>query len=535
MCSVRLNTGLVSTAGPEVLAPSAERALVRSPSPSPAPTRSPRPPLGSLSRWLAPATLAVVLGGVYGLTLLPGAGYSPDTAEMQFSGRLLCVTHPTGYPAYLLLLHAFSRLVPFGSAALAANLFSALCSVLTCLVVRRLLLRLGARDAVATATAIAFGLTPTFWRLSIVAEVYSLHAFFLALVADGLLRWRQTGQRRALIVASGLYVASFGNHLTTVTLLPAFVFLVAATSWRVLFDRKSVVAIAALIALGILPYAYPLWRSLDPATPYLAVQVTNLSELWRYATGASFRGAMFPFSPAQLVTERLPMFARLWWADCGILLALAAVGIGAFRDRVAGVFLGIVFVGHLVFALNYDIPDIDVYFISAYLVTALVAGVGLERLLSLRLARRVPAAACLAIPLSLGALHWSDVEAARGPDKAVPMRELVESVPKGALIIARYNDYMYLLYFTLAEGLGGPSVFVGSEVTVEAIAAYLDEGQPLYLAPLRKWAPPGLPVYSTRLDLRPGLRAAGLSVQMVRPGVFRIDQGLGFSTSAEAS
>jgi hypothetical protein len=453
---------------------------------------------------------------------------------MQFSGPLLCVTHPTGNPAYLLLLHAFSRLVPVGTLAFRANLFSALCSILACLVLRRLLLRLGTRDAIATATAIAFGLTPTFWRLSIVAEVYSLQAFFLALVADGLLRWRQTGQRRALIVVSGLYVASFGNHLTTITLLPAFAFLVFATGWRVLFDRKAVVPVVALIALGILPYAYPLWRSLDPATPYLAVSVTNLTELWHYVTGASFRGAMFAFSPAQLVAERAPLFARLWWADCGVLLLLAAVGVGAFKDRVAGTFLGLLFVGHLVFALNYDIPDIDVYFIPAYLITAVVAGVGLERLLCLRVARRVPAAACLAIPLSLGAFHWSGVEAAKGPEQARPMRQLLESATDGAVIIARYNDYMYLLYHTLAEGLGGPSVFVGGEVSVEAIAGYLDERQPLYLEPLRKWAPPGLPVYCTRLDLRPALRAAGLTVQMVRPGVFRIDPGPGASRAPEA-
>jgi hypothetical protein len=477
--------------------------------------------------------VVAALGGVYGLTLLPGAGYSPDTAEMQFSGPLLCVTHPTGNPAYLLLLHAFSRLVPVGSPAFGANLFSAVCSVLACLVLRRLLLRLGARDAIATAMAIAFGLTPTFWRLSIVAEVYSLHALFVALVADGLLRWRQTGQRRALIVASGLFVASFGNHLTTVTLLPAFAFLVIATRWRVLLDRKLVVPVAALIALGILQYAYPLWRSLDPATPYLAASVTNLTDLWRYATGASFHGAMFAFTPAQLVAERVPLLARLWWADCGLLLALAALGIGAFKDRVAGIFLGLACVAHLAFTLNYDISDIDVYFIPAYLITAVVAGVGLERLLSLTAARRVPAAACLAIPLSLGTLHWSVVETAKGPEKALPMRELVESAPDGAVIIARYNDYMYLLYFTLAEGLGGPSVFVASEVSVEAIAAYLDERQPLYLAPLRKWAPPGLPVYCTRLNLRPALRAAGLTVTTVQPGVFRIDPGLGASRARE--
>ena len=45
----------------------------------------------------------------------------------------------------------FSRLVPFGSYAFGANLFSAVCSVLACLVLRRLLLRLGVRPPIATA------------------------------------------------------------------------------------------------------------------------------------------------------------------------------------------------------------------------------------------------------------------------------------------------------------------------------------------------------------------------------------------------
>ncbi len=92
-------------------------------------------------------------------------------------------------------------------------------------------------------------------------------------------------------------------------------------------------------------------------------------------------------------------------------------------------------------------------------------------------------------------------------------------------MVARYNDYTYLLYFTLAEGLGGGAAFVASDISVEAIDAYLERRQPLYLTPLRKWVPPGLPVYSTRLDLRPALRAAGLAVKMVRPGVYRVDRG----------
>ncbi len=63
------------------------------------------------------------------------------------------------------------------------------------------------------------------------------------------------------------------------------------------------------------------------------------------------------------------------------------------------------------------------------------------------------------------------------------MRELLASTQGGALIIARYNDYMYLLYYNLAERLGGASVFLGYEVGVPDIVAYVRDDQPLYLAP----------------------------------------------------
>lgn len=474
-------------------------------------------------RWLGPLSLLLVLGSVYAGTLLPGPGYSPDTAEMQFSGRLLCVTHPTGYPTYLLLSHAFSRLVPVGSIAWRANLFSALCGVLACLVVRRLLRRLGARDAVATATAMALGLTPTFWRLSVVAEVYTLHALFLALVLDGMLRWRETGKPLALVAACGVYAFSFGNHLTIVTLLPALAFLVLATRPRVLLDWRVVSPVLALVALGALQYVYPIVRSLDPGTPYLAESVTSLSGLWDYATGASFRGAMFALTPAQLVHERLPLFARQLWADCAVLLPAAALGTLGFKDRVAGAFLALALVGHLAFSLNYAIADIDVYFVPAYLVIAVAAGVGLERLFSWPRLRRVPALACLALPLGLGLAHWQRVEAARGPEMAEPMRELIEHTGGRGLIVATYNEYMYLLYFALVERQGEPTVFVSYRPTAAEIAAYLRRDRPVYLAPLRRRVPYGLPVYSTRLELRGELKAAGLRVTPLWPGLYRVD------------
>jgi hypothetical protein len=244
-------------------------------------------------------------------------------------------------------------------------------------------------------------------------------------------------------------------------------------------------------------------RSLDPDTPYLAHSVTNLGELWGYATGSGFHSEMFAFSASQLLRERLPMFARFFWHDCAPLLPLALVGLVALADRITLGYLGLACLGQLVFALGYAIGDVDNYFIPIYFVTAVLAGVGLERILSSRIGERVPAVLCLSLPLALGLLHREEVERRKLPELAQPMRQLLEASRPGALIIARYNDYVQLLYLTLAEQQGGPRVFVANDLAVVDIVAYVQDDQPVYLPRLRKWAAPGLPVYSTRMSATP--------------------------------
>jgi len=486
---------------------------------------TPRHPASTLHRrGLVPLGMALLLGVVYRATLLPGVGHIADTAELQFTGYRLCVAHWTGYPTYHLISHAFTTLLPFGSPAFRANLLSAVFSVLACLLLRRLLLRLGVREVVAVATALAFGFTPTFWRHSITAEVYGLHELFVVLVALSFVRWRQTGRRRDLILACGAYAFSFGNHLTTVLLLPAVTVFVLATRPRVLVDWRSVLPVSGLVVLASLQYLYPVWRSLDPTTPYLATEVTSLGALWHYATGTPFQGNMFAFTPAQLVHERIPFFARLWWEDCGPLLLLAIAGVARFKDRAIAIFFGLAFLFNLVFALCLRIGEIHPYFLPCYLITAVVAGLGLDRMLSLAGDKRAIALLVFLLPAGLGAFHWARVEEATLPGKAEPMRALLEEVGERALLLPRYEQYMQLLYFDLAEGRGGPDVFIGFDVAVDDVVAYVEQGRPIYLPRVRRQVPPGLAVYSTRLGLRPRYRAAGLEVEMFGWGAYRISR-----------
>ena len=139
--------------------------------------------------------IAVLLGGgaflLYLATLAPTV-LAGDPGEFQFVPYLLGIAHPTGYPLYCLLGWAWSHLLPLGDPAFRMNLFSAFWAALAVGLLyptARLLLRQalptclpGNQRLLAALAAATFALTPTFWSQAVIAEVYSLHVFFVVLL-----------------------------------------------------------------------------------------------------------------------------------------------------------------------------------------------------------------------------------------------------------------------------------------------------------------------------------------------------------------
>jgi hypothetical protein len=115
--------------------------------------------------------IVVFLLVVYQSSLLPGVGCSGDTAKFQFLGKVLGTPHATGYPTYVILNHLFVNLYPFGELAYRANLLSALLTVVSVLILCRILLLLQIDPAIASIASASFGVTYTLWSQSIVAEV----------------------------------------------------------------------------------------------------------------------------------------------------------------------------------------------------------------------------------------------------------------------------------------------------------------------------------------------------------------------------
>ncbi len=309
---------------------------------------------------------------------------SPDLLDVPMLQMQVCVlgiTHPTGYPSYLMLSHLLTYL-PFGDCAYRANLASAVYAALAVLVVFAAGYLLSRRVAAAAAAALAFGLGGTLWSQAVMAEVYTLNALLVALTLLALLLWRERRRDRYLLLSAFLAGFSMTNHLTSGLLLPASLLFVALVDRRKLVDARLVLKGAGLFLLGLAPYLYlPIRAAMDP--PFKANNPTNLERFWYVVSGGNLRGGFFAFGPAEL-PDRLAFYwsyllGNLHWG----LLVAGVVGFVALMlwDRAVAGLLGFLYLGWLFHAVENDIPDIQLYFIPTYLVLALAMAVGFGLLL----------------------------------------------------------------------------------------------------------------------------------------------------------
>ncbi|MBM2826772.1 MAG: rane protein of unknown function, partial [Dehalococcoidia bacterium] len=142
--------------------------------------------------------------GVYVATLTPGVFWG-DSAELTVSAYVLGIAHPPGYPLYMLLGKLFITLTPFEGVAYSMNLLSALFGSLAVGVVFLIARRIAGNPFIAAVTALALAFSYRFWRESIIAEVYTLHALFLSLILLFLILWRDTGYKRYAFLTAGTF------------------------------------------------------------------------------------------------------------------------------------------------------------------------------------------------------------------------------------------------------------------------------------------------------------------------------------------
>jgi hypothetical protein len=304
-----------------------------------------------------------------------------DAVMVQMQVAVLGITHPTGYPTYLMLTHLFTYL-PIGDVAYRVNLGSAFYAALAVVAVYLTGLLLSKRIVAAAAGALAFGLGAALWSQAVIAEVYTLNALLVAATTGVLLLWRERRRDRYLLLSAFLMGLCLTNHLTSGLLLPAGVLLVALVDRSKLKDVGLLLKGAGLFLLGLTPYLYlPIRAAMDP--PMDANNPTTFERFWYVVTGGNLTGSFFSFGPAELPGRMLFYGEHLLQnvPFLVVMVALTGAVVVLLRDRAAGIFLGFLFFGWLFYSVENDIPDVELYFIPTYLVLSLWAAAGFGALL----------------------------------------------------------------------------------------------------------------------------------------------------------
>lgn len=332
-----------------------------------------------LGKALVPAGVGLLALAVYLQTLLPGVGWG-DIARFQYVARVWGIPHRFGYPLYIALSRLFGYL-PVGDLAYRVNLLSAVSAALAAVMVYFIVMRLADDWVAAASAALSFAFSRALWGQAVVAEVYTLNAFLIGAVVLVLLAWHHTRQIGLLYLGIGLYALSFGNHMTVVTLIPAVIYVMLVTDYRVFLDLKKVAIFAGLMGLGALQYMYVIIR---------AHQQPLLNELgpfsWRgwihWMTRNRFQGQFFGYTLSDQV-DRLRIYLELLekqFFRWGYILGWIGAWERLKADLKSLVFLALVALGVYVFGMNYGGVTFRIYLIPSYLIFAVFLGSGLSAL-----------------------------------------------------------------------------------------------------------------------------------------------------------
>lgn len=228
----------------------------------------------------------------------------------------------------------------------------------------------------------------TFWFQSTSVEVYSLHLTLITLIILFLLKaYVSSLENDKLInwlVFSFFLALGFTNHLTTILILPGVAYLYFS---RYGFNSKSFKRLAIMILFFIpilvLIYSYlPIRASQNPLLDW--GNPVDWERIYRHVTGKQYQ--VWLFTSFDSAGKQLNHFFTILPEEFYAELALAFIGlfVSFFKARKLFLFMLITFLFAVLYSINYDIHDIDSYFLLAFIMIAFFAAFGILKILEMK-------------------------------------------------------------------------------------------------------------------------------------------------------
>jgi hypothetical protein len=424
--------------------------------------------------WLIVVTLCLFTCSVYYFSLAPTITWQhqgADSGDLATAVAVGGVPHPSGYPTYLLLAELFGALPLGGDVAYRLNIMSAVCAALAVALVYLAAIQtlsrplrekfqpggvegseksipLDSAEVSALVAALTFAFSPLFWSQAVIAEVYALNAFFVALLLWLALRVRagSGGCLGWLCVAMGL---ALGNHLAVILVLP----LILALVWRAYRQqsRGRRLGLLLLVLAGLSVYGIIPWRAASQP-PINWGGADRWRGLYWLVTGEAYHAYVFSLPweyvrPRLLALVQLVVQALAWW---GLPVALWGWRLMLRYDRMlaAGSLLTVGLVG--VYTVSYSTADSYLYLLPALMLMSLWLAWGVSDLLRrvrVHLLRIRVARALLLLPVVSVMLNFS-VVSLHGDRTALDFAEkALDRTAPAALILVDDDRHTFALWY----------------------------------------------------------------------------------------
>ncbi|MDE3089133.1 MAG: DUF2723 domain-containing protein, partial [Chloroflexota bacterium] len=342
---------------------------------------------------------------LYARTLAPGL-LPGDEGEFQVNIYRLGVSH-TGYPFFFLFGKLFTLLVPVGTIATRANLFSAFWGALAVAAVYLVAQFLTRNRWAAILSALLFAASRVEWSQAVIPRPYTLNSLFVVVVTFLFFLWRVG--KVDLTVPVFAFGLSLTNHRTMMWFAPAIALFVLIADYRqtfadqaaprnlfaalrawlthsALFKPRRVLALVLAFVLPLLLYGYVFWRG--DSDVGVEFHMKDFNEM--ILGGNSNR--WMRYGPLDWVISRvtdlyLPLLIEQFTALGFVagLIGMAALALDraprgwqrALPAREAFLFILLANIGNSAFCVFFWTIDVEKFFLPSYITFLFFIGVGI--------------------------------------------------------------------------------------------------------------------------------------------------------------
>lgn len=394
-----------------------------------------------------------------------------DSGELATVICTLGIAHPTGYPLFTLVGHCWMMIFYTMEEIIRLNLFVALLTAIavgvffkTTLTIRRAITVFRPKNQkrkeanercfflASIIASLVLGFSTTFWSQSTVIEVYALHLVMILLAINMFISGMEeqlTEPRyisRKLILFAFILGLSFSNHMTTILLAPGFLWLYFRTfrfgkeSWSQIFK------IASFFILGLSLYLYlPIRSSGHPILDW-GHPATAERFFW-HVSGKQFH--VWMFSGWDVVQKQLNYYVGNFTSEYYFIIIVCMIAgllVLLKRSQRLFIFLVLLFGTTIIYAVNYDIFDIDSYFLLSYIVIGFIIAYGIEfiieRIESSRfLVKIVFVLMFCATPVIQIIFNWEKVDETRNKIPKQFVEKAFSDFGPNAIVLASQWDY----------------------------------------------------------------------------------------------